>query len=83
MNGKFGGGFYASYLQDTGSKKGHLQLTIEYPDGEIKRVYLAKNCFKALADESDGIAKVEVDGKEIIPRMDESLRYGDFRALEK
>lgn len=83
MNGKFGGGFYASYLQDTGSKTGHLQLTIEYPDGQIKRVYLAKNCFKPLENESDGLAKVEVDGKEIVPKKNERLLYGDFRALEK
>lgn len=83
MNGKFGGGFYVSYLQDTGSKTGYLQLSIEYPDGQIKRVYLAKNCFKILENESDGLVKLETEGKEITPEMNKRLHYGDFRALEK
>lgn len=83
MNGKYGGAFYVNYLQDSGSKTGHLQLIIEYPDGQIKRVYLAKNCFKESEDEGDGIAKIESDGKEITPTRETSLHMGDFRILEK
>ena len=83
MDGKFGGGFFVNYLQDTGRKTGHLQLILQYPDGQVKRIYLAKNCFKIANIEDDGIGEVEANGAEITPKLQESIKVGDFRILEK
>lgn len=43
MDGKFGGGFYIRYLQDSVRKVGWLEMIIVYPDKGFKRVRLFKN----------------------------------------
>lgn len=83
MAGKFGGGFYVNYLQDEGSKTGHLNLVIVYPDNQYKRIYLAKNTFKMVDADSDGVETAESKGGICTPKLAESLKIGDFRILEK
>lgn len=83
MTGKFGGGFYVNYLQDEGSKTGHLNLVIVYPDNQFKRIYLAKNTFKMVDADSDGVETAESRGNICTPKLAESLKMGDFRILEK
>ena len=83
MSGKYGGGFYVNYLQDSGQKTGCLQLIIVYPDENYKRLFLAKNCFLPIEIDGDGIGKIESGDSSYTPKLRESMNYGNFRILEK
>lgn len=55
MDGKYGGGFYVRFVQDSVQKYGWLELLIAYPDGSVKSVMLYKNAFRQTDTDSSGV----------------------------
>lgn len=55
MDGAFGGGFYIRYLQDSGTKRGWLELTILFPDETFKKLIIFKNSLRQTDTESSGV----------------------------
>lgn len=80
MDGKFGGGFYIRYLQDSVRKVGWLEMIIVYPDKGFKRVRLFKNSLGIASLDGDGISRIkDKRGAITISKPDE--RYFDHAAL--
>ena len=80
MDGKFGGGFYIRYLQDSVRKVGWLEMIIVYPDKGFKRVRLFKNSLGVAALDSDGILRTK-DKRGVISILEPDGRYFDHTAL--
>lgn len=64
MDGRYGGGFFARYIINTGNMYSWLNLVIVYPDGLAKNIVLYKNYFKETDVESgDGVCTATPEKK--------------------